>query len=161
MKVEDLMTKQVLTCLAGDVVGDAAILMDREGRGCLFVLADDGSGRVVGVLTDRDICLSIGNATPEDLAAGGMRVRSLMSAEPHACRPGDSLSRALVAIESCGCRRLAVVDEGRHLLGVITLTDIARASADPARSGVSPEDVCRALIQCAGERRDPEHLLLG
>ncbi len=90
-----------------------------------------------------------------------MRVRALMSAEPHGCRPSDSLARALVTIEDCGCRRLAVVDEARHLLGTITLTDIAKAATtDTARSGVTPEKVCRALIQCAGQRRDPEHLLL-
>ena len=46
--VADLMSKQVATVLAGEALRDAALLMDREDRGSLFVLEEDGSGRIEG-----------------------------------------------------------------------------------------------------------------
>jgi CBS domain-containing protein len=158
VKVEDAMSKQVATVLAGEAVRDAALLMDREDRGSLFVLAEDGSGRVEGVLTDRDIGLAV--ATHER-GIGELQVRALMSADAHVCHPSDDLRRALEIIESCGRRRLPVVDEAGHILGAITLTDITRVVTRSGEAGVSASDVCRALVACSSRRRDPEHRLLG
>ncbi len=158
MKVEDVMSKQAVTCLAADAVRDAALLMDRADRGSLFVLAEDGSGRVEGVLTDRDVCLCVARGEEK---AGELPVRALMSAVPHVCHPQDDVRHALRVIETSGCRRLPVVVEGGHILGAITLTDIARVAIEVGEPGVSSDEVCRALLACARERREPEHLLLG
>jgi CBS domain-containing protein len=158
VKVEDVMTKQVLTCLAGDRVRDAALLMDREDRGSLFVLAEDGSGRNEGVLTDRDVCLS---AARGQEGIGDLRVRAVMSSDPHVCHPRDDLRSVLEIIETSGCRRLPVVDGGGHMLGAITLTDIARVAVKSSDPDVSAVDVCRALVACASQRRDPGRILLG
>lgn len=158
MRVEDVMSMQVVSCLAGDEIRDAALLMDREGRGALFVLAEDGSGQLEGVLTDRDVGLSVGGG---DEAKTHLGVRALMSAVPHVCHPRDDIRRALQIIETSGCRRLPVVDEAGHILGAITLTDIAKVAIQSSDSGVSANEVCRALVACASERREPEHKLLG
>ncbi len=158
MKVEDAMSKRVATVLAGAAVRDAALQMDREDRGSLFVLEEDGSGRIEGVLTDRDICLAVAAGEP---GVGDLQVRALMSADAHVCHPSDDLQRALEIIESCGRRRLPVVDEAGHILGAITLTDISRVVTRSGEAGVSASDVCRALVACSSRRRDPEHRLLG
>jgi CBS domain-containing protein len=155
--VEELMSKQVVSCLAGDEVRDAAALMDRTNRGALFVLSEDGLGRIEGVLTDRDIGLAVGQGRKE---LGELNVRGLMSATPHVCHPSDDLEAALQIIETSGCRRLPVVDDAGHVLGAITLTDIAREAVRSGSAGVSTVAVCRALVACASERRDPEHRLL-
>ncbi len=158
MKAEDAMTKELSICLVGDAVRDAALLMDREDRGSLFVLAEDGSGRIEGVLTDRDVCLS--SARGEE-AVGELRVRAVMSADPHVCHPEDDLQRVLQIIETSGRRRLPVVDNGGHILGAITLTDLARVATQSNDAEVSTYDVCRVLVACASQRRNPEHVLLG
>jgi CBS domain-containing protein len=162
MKVENAMTTSVATCLAGDALRDAALLMDRENRGSLFVLAEDGSGRIQGVLTDRDVCLATAR---EEERASKLPVRAVMSGNPHVCHPQDYLEHVLQIIETTGRRRLPVVDDAGHILGAISLTDIARVATEPsdstASTAVSTDEVCRVLVACARERREPEHLLLG
>jgi CBS domain-containing protein len=158
MMVEDAMTEDVAICFAADSVRDAALLMDRENRGSLFVLAEDGSGRIEGILTDRDVCLSAarGEEGTDDLC-----VRALMSADPHVCHPRDDLRDVLGIIEASGRRRLPVIDGGGHILGAITLTDIARVVTQFSGTEISPYEVCRALVACSRERREQAHLLLG
>lgn len=158
MKVEDAMTKRVATCLVSDFVSDAARLMDREGLGSLCVLADDGSGRLAGVLTDRDVCLAVARG---ESRLAELHVRALMSADLHVCHAGDELKQALLEIETCGRRRLPVVDDAGRLQGLLTLTDLAELAAGAQPAPISPAELCRVLVSCASRRREPEHLLLG
>lgn len=158
MNVEKTMTTQVATCSADDTARDAAALMDAEDRGALFVVADGESRRIEGVITDRDICIALAR---EGDPSSSLKVRAVMSAVPHVCLATDSLSRALQLIETHGKRRLAVVDEKGHLLGAITLTDIARAAIGGGARDVTSSDVCQALVACSRHRQDPEHLRIG
>ena len=54
MRVRDMMTRDVATCRTGDDLGTAGKLMAETGCGCLPV-SDDGR-KLVGFLTDRDVC---------------------------------------------------------------------------------------------------------
>ena len=52
------MTKFPKTCGAQLSLGEAARLMLENSCGCLPVTAEDGSGHLVGMITDRDICMA-------------------------------------------------------------------------------------------------------
>ena len=58
MRVDRIMTKQVSWCGTEDSLAQAAQLMWNNDCGCLPVCSGNGAGRVVGVITDRDICMS-------------------------------------------------------------------------------------------------------
>lgn len=159
MKVEQVMTKDVATCYPDDALIDAASLMAAENRGSLVVLAGDGSRRVAGILTDRDVCLAVARS-PE---LSGLQVRSAMASPVHCCRPDDALWELVALAETHAVRRFPVVDGGGQLEGLITLDDIAR---EAARSGagmpaLSAHQVCRAIGRCASEPHDAGHLQLG
>jgi CBS domain-containing protein len=56
MSVKDLMTKNVKTCRPSDLLNAAARIMWEEDCGCVPVVGDDN--QLVGMLTDRDICMA-------------------------------------------------------------------------------------------------------
>ena len=58
MKVEQLMTRAVKVCAESDMLNRAAQLMWETDCGCIPVISADGDGKVVGVVTDRDIAMA-------------------------------------------------------------------------------------------------------
>jgi CBS domain-containing protein len=123
MRIEQLMTKLPKSCQSGDTLGEAAQLMWDHDCGCLPVTADDGSQRVIGMITDRDICMA---ALSHGEPLKGIRVGDAMATDVWACNPGDSPCEAEAIMREARVRRLPVVDEADQLLGLISLADIAR-----------------------------------
>lgn len=102
MKARDLMTKNPKCCNPNASVRDAIEIMRAEDCGLVPVTEGNGEGRVVGVVTDRDIALRLGES---DVKPSSVRVRDVMST-----------------------RRILVCDNDR-LLGVISTADLAREAS--------------------------------
>jgi CBS domain-containing protein len=124
MSVKDLMTKQPQTVGPNDTTDTAARRMWEADCGALPVLDDDGV--VLAMVTDRDICMAAWsrNQRPEEL-----RVRDAMSTRLVTCGPSDPLETAEATMRLHQVRRLPVVDESKKLIGIISLADIALATA--------------------------------
>lgn len=133
MRVDRIMTKQVSSCSTEDTLVQAAQLMWDHDCGCLPVCSGNGANRVVGVITDRDICMS---ALFKGKPLYQLRVTDAMSRQLQACRPGDSLTDAEKIMSQARIRRLPVVDEQGSLVGMISLADLAR---EAARESTSPK----------------------
>ena len=131
MKVEQLMTKAVVCCTPGDTLNDAARIMWERDCGVVPVIGTDGSQRVIGMLTDRDICMA---AYTQGQPLSRIRVRDVMSRGVQSCRPGQDVADVEGAMRDAQLHRLPVVDDAGQLLGVISLADIAREAAREARS---------------------------
>jgi CBS domain-containing protein len=130
MRVEQLMTKQVASVGPDGVLTEAARIMWEHD--CGFVPVTEGeSRRVVGILTDRDVCMA---AYTRGQALGEIRVRDVMATGVRSCRPADDLAAAEAAMRERQVHRLPVVDDADQLLGVISLADIAREAAREAGS---------------------------
>ena len=119
MKVAEIMSVPVLTCMPETSLAQAARLMQSADCGILPVV--DSDGRVVGIITDRDICLAIAasNRSPRALA-----VHEIMAKYPVVAREDDELSAALSAMRHGRVRRLPVLDGAAHLTGMLSLDDI-------------------------------------
>src|SRR5262249_46024920 len=87
MRIDQLMSKDVQYCGPNDTPDVAARLMWENDCGCVPVCTGDGSPRVVGIVTDRDICMS---ALFGGKPLAGLRVADAMSREIHICRATDS-----------------------------------------------------------------------
>lgn len=135
MKVADLMTRNVRTCRAGDNLGAAAQLMWDGDCGCVPVVSDDGSNRIVGMITDRDICMAthFRGCRPGDLAVG-----DVMSRHVRTVGPSEELADAEAIMRDAQVRRLPVVDAGQELLGVVSLADLAREADRKRRARHRP-----------------------
>jgi CBS domain-containing protein len=123
MKVEDLMTTDVGACRPFDSVDRSAKVMWERDCGAVPVL--DQEGRAIAMLTDRDICMA---ALTQGKALGEIRVSSAMSRGLWSCRPGDDVKDAEETMRAHQVRRLPVVDQDGKLLGVLSISDLARAA---------------------------------
>ena len=85
MRIEQLMTKSPKSCQPSDTLSEAAQMMRDHDCGCLPVTAGDGSQRVVGMITDRDICMA---AQFQGRPLRELRVRDAMATDVWACNPG-------------------------------------------------------------------------
>jgi CBS domain-containing protein len=135
MRVEQLMTKSPKTCRPEDTLSDAAQVMLENDCGYLPVTSGEHSQRLLGVLTDRDICMAaqvLGRTLKE------LRVRDAMMREVHVCHPVARPAAAEAIMREAQVRRLPVVDGSGRLVGVLSLTDLAR-QATRARSSENPE----------------------
>lgn len=145
MNVEQLMSKNVSTCRPEESLNEAARIMWETDVGCVPVVAGDGTGQVIGIVTDRDICMA---AYTKGRALYEIAVSDAMSKNIVACQPDDTIVRAGERLRQHRIRRLPVLDDAGQLLGVISLTDIAREAAKERRKktkSVSDADVGKTL----------------
>lgn len=157
MKVEELMTRNVRTCKPRDSLSTAAQLMWDGDCGSIPVVSDDGSTRVVGMITDRDICMAVHlrGRQPGDLAVG-----DVMSTRVHAVGPTEDLADAEAIMSEAQVRRLPVIDADQDLLGLISLADLAREADRKHKTNKPPiteRDVGDTLTAICTPR-GPSHL---
>ena len=120
MQVKDLMTPSPSVCTLDDSTNEAARIMWERDCGAVPVV--DGSGRVVGMITDRDICIA---AYFQGEPLSQIRVADVMSRELCTCRPDDSVRAAEHVMREHQVRRLPVVTDGKTLVGILSLSDLA------------------------------------
>jgi CBS domain-containing protein len=123
MKIEQLMTRSPMSCQPSHSLSWAAEVMWSHDCRCLPVTASDGSQRVVGLITDRDICMA---AHLKGKHLSEIRVGEAMTKEVWACNPGDPLQEAEAIMREARVRCLPVVDGTDELLGLLSLADLAR-----------------------------------
>jgi len=141
MKVEQLMTKEAVSCGPDETLDQATRIMWEHDCGFVPITEGVESRRVVGILTDRDACMA---AYTRGQALDQIRIRDVMSTGIRACKPSDDLSAAEATMREARVHRLPVVDEAQQLLGVISLVDIAREVA--RETGAKRQEVSAAEI---------------
>ena len=123
-KVQDVMSTRP-RCVSPDTpVTEAAELMESEDVGALPVLEGD---ELAGMITDRDIVI---RAIARGKDPRGMPVREVSTRDVVAIRGDEDLSEALKLMASHQVRRLPVVDDSNHLVGVLAQADVAREARE-------------------------------
>lgn len=121
MKVKKIMTKDVGTCSTGENLGKAVFIMWQRDCGIVPVL--DGDEKVVGMITDRDICIAL---TTRNQRASEVLVNDLTRENLISCSPEDSVNSVLKTMAMHKIRRLPVVGKKGNLIGMISIADILR-----------------------------------
>jgi CBS domain-containing protein len=124
MKVERLMSQPVKTCRTTETLNRAAQLMWENDCGCIPVVDEDG--RAVGMVTDRDVCMS---AYTQGGRLDALRVASAMARDLRSCHATDTIVEAESIMRAAQVRRLPVVDAAGRPIGLLSLNDIAREVA--------------------------------
>jgi CBS-domain-containing membrane protein len=133
MRVDQIMTRQVGTCQPEDSLERAAQLMWSHDCGCVPVVSGDGTTRIEGLITDRDICMC---ALFEGKPLHELQVAQAMTRQVRACKASDSLGVAERVMADARVRRLPVLDEQSALIGMVSLADLAR---EASRETTSPQ----------------------
>ena len=145
MKISKLMTKDVVSCQPTDTLERAAQLMWERDVGCLPVL--DAEGRVVGMITDRDVCMA---AYTQGGPLSATPVSRAMATQVWSCDPEDSVVDAERRLALHQLHRLPVIDNYRRLIGIVSLNDIARAATEG--DGKNGKDVVKTLAAVCAPR---------
>ena len=126
--VEQLLTRDPLACCSpSDNLNRAANLMWDHDCGALPVLED---GRVVAMLSDRDICMV---AYLQNRPLTELTVSTAMSKSVHSCSPMDGIEDVCQLMHVHQVRRVPVTDGEGYLVGVVSLSDVVReATSDHA-----------------------------
>ena len=141
MQVREIMTEPPQTCPLTTHLADASRRMRTTGCGSLIVVGSHG--RIVGIVTDRDLALALSDA--RDMR--DLTVDKVMSHPVHSCRPDDELSLALDRMTSFRVRRLPVVATGGDVKGLISIDDIVLWGLRSA--GVSRRLIATLRALCA------------
>ena len=138
MIVKDVMNTRVATCAPLSDIGAAVTIM-RE-HDCGFLPVVDSHGLVVGVVTDRDVCMASSSQT-RGLAR--VPVNGAMSHPVFSCFADENIKAVLATMARHRVRRLPVLNKSGHLEGVLSMDDIVQASE--RRGSPTAEDIVGAL----------------
>jgi len=126
MRVEEIMTKDVSSCAPATNAAAAAEIMWNKNCGSLPIVED--GGRVVGMVTDRDLFIALGTRNER---AGDLQVGEIMNHDVSLCAPDDDIRVALTTMATKQVHRLPVVDRDGALQGILSIDDVVlRAQSD-------------------------------
>lgn len=147
MKVQEVMTRQTAFCGLDTNLAETVEVMLQKKCGFLPVVGEGGN--VIGVVTDRDICVALGTRNQR---AAEVLVRDVMLPEDrtfpklYVCTPDDSVHCVMKTMRAQKIHRLPVVDCEGVLQGVLSIDDIlVRACEHPGPEGISCKEVTETL----------------
>jgi len=138
-RVADVMTRGVRSMSPQDTVVLAAQAMDELNVGVIPVCEGD---KLVGMVTDRDIVV---RGVAQEADPTSMKLADVMSTNVRRATEDDDVDEVLDEMARNQIRRMPVVDSEEHLVGIITLGDIA------AKTEEGETDVAQSL----GEISEP------
>lgn len=139
MKIKEIMTKNAKACTPTSNLAEAAGLMWENDCGILPVVAH--GGKVVGLITDRDVCMA---AALKHRHLENIAVEEVSSGKVMSCHPDDDVRTALKTMQENKVRRLPVVADDGTLKGILSMNDIvvnAKEVTDKKDVNVSYADV--------------------
>ena len=123
--LKTLSRREPLTVAPGTSLAECVRLIQRSGVGDSVVVADR-TGRLHGVLTERDVFARLVGA-PADLRRP---VETLMNTEPHTLRPEQTVRDAMALLAIGPYRNVPMVDEDGIVVGIVRQQDLLRALAE-------------------------------
>lgn len=150
MKVREILTADVVTCPPEADLTVAARKMFEGRFGALPVV--DARGALVGIITDRDICLQVAlsRRRPSQVAVHEVMTRSVRT-----CTPDADVRDALAVMQQARVRRLPVVDTTGRLVGIVSVDDIL-LRAHGQETAPSSEEIAAALRGICAPREEIE-----
>jgi CBS domain-containing protein len=119
LRVADVMVKEVITIDAGLTVKEAADIMNKFEIGCVIAVR---KGKAMGILTERDLLKRV---VAEGRDASKIKVKDVMTSPLVVTESDMDLGEAVRLMFKMKIKKLPVVD-GKKLVGLVSLTDIAR-----------------------------------
>lgn len=121
MKVKNVMAPHAKAIWLTESLADAAKSMWDYDCGILPVIKD--GRKVVGLITDRDICMAM---AIRDCSPASVSVEEVMSRQVFSVTPEDDIHAALEVMKEHKIRRLPVVDAEGELTGILSMNDLVR-----------------------------------
>ncbi|MGI9067820.1 MAG: CBS domain-containing protein [Pyrinomonadaceae bacterium] len=139
MKIKEVMTPHAQAIWLTESLADAAKSMWENDCGVLPIIKD--GRKVIGVITDRDICMAtaIKDANPSSIS-----VEEVMTGQVYAVSPDDDITQALQTMQEHKIRRLPVINAEGELKGILSMNDIVLKAQQ--LNGETPSEIDYADI---------------
>lgn len=141
MKAKEIMTKQPKCVTPDTSVREAARLMKEQDVGVLPVVERDGSNRLIGIVTDRDIAI---RHVAEGHDSSSCPVREAMTSNVRTAREDDDVDAVMDLMGREQVRRIPVVDDRGSLVGIVAQADIVREARDDKKAERTIEKISEA-----------------
>jgi CBS domain-containing protein len=136
MRIHEVMTPGVICARPGHSLSQAADRMRELDVGSLPVCGEDD--KLAGMITDRDITV---RATADGCDPNITTVHDVMTNEIVTCCEDDDVQKVAKLMEQKQIRRLAVLNQDKRLVGIVSLGDLAVRNQDDRLSGEVLEQV--------------------
>lgn len=123
MNIEKLMIRNVITLQGDATVHEAVQLLNKHKIGCLIIL--NNNGQIAGIITERDLLERVLEQckNPKQTKVSEIMTRKVITASPN-----TDIIEATRLMFKLKVKKLPITD-GNKLVGIVTLTDIARATS--------------------------------
>lgn len=128
MHIGEICTRDVVCTAIETPVAAAAKLMRQYHIGDVIVTRNDGGKRIpLGIITDRDIVLSVVAA---ELAPGALTVGDIMGERLATAGEEEDVFETIQRMRNIGVRRMPIVDAEGALAGIVSIDDIIEVLAE-------------------------------
>jgi len=148
MRVQDVMMRTPACCSPETNLGSAVELLWE--RDCGFLPIVDAKRKLIGVVTDRDLCVALGTRCQ---VAGRITVGEVATGKVYSCRERDDIHAALQTMAQKRVRRLPVVNDEGVLQGILSMDNVVLHTESSGRgraAELSDQDVVNTLRQIYG-----------
>ena len=122
MKIREVMSPHPVCCLPTDSAQRVARIMCDHNIGSLPVVKDQESRKLVGVITDRDLCCSV---VADGLDTKTTKIEKFMTLNPVTCREEEDLENCERLMQEHQIRRIPIVDAKDGVIGIVAQADLA------------------------------------
>jgi CBS domain-containing protein len=138
VKIQDIMTRDPSCVTPETPAREAARIMKDEDIGVIPVVEGEGSLRLVGVVTDRDLAIRI----VADGRDGNTTVGEVMTSSRLAtATPDVDVNEVMDAMAAEQVRRIPIVDERGSLVGIVSQADVVRKARDDDKAERTVEQI--------------------
>jgi CBS domain-containing protein len=130
MTCAEVMTPSPTACQPSHTAIEAAELMRREDCGLVPVVSENG--KLIGVVTDRDIVVKV---VAEGRDPRNTAISEVMSTDLVTCLPQESIETVMEQMATRQVRRIPIVERDGTLVGIVAQADIATRVSSPQETG--------------------------
>lgn len=134
MKVNEVMTGGPVVCSPSSSARTAALLMHESDAEAIPVVRDPFTPILVGIVTDRDLCLHVVAAGRDPSSTW---IDACMTPDPICCSEQDEVSHVLDLMEEHRIERVPVVNERQEVVGMLSFNDLVQKAAIEASIALS------------------------
>jgi CBS domain-containing protein len=142
MKIREIMSRDPVCCVLNDTAQTVGKILCDRNIGSMPVVVDQQSRKIVGMITDRDLCCSV---IAQGMNPKTTQIDKLIGATPITCRDGENIETCERLMQEHQIRRIPIVDAQDRVIGIVAQADLALKD--------KPERVSKTVAEISKDSR--------
>src|SRR5438309_7626112 len=116
------MNRDPVCCVLSDTAQTVARILCDRNVGSMPVVADQQSRKLVGMITDRNLCCTV---VAQGMDPNAIPITKLLALAPLSCRDGKNIETCERLVQEHQVRRIPIVDAEDRVIGIVSQADLA------------------------------------